>query len=357
MISYVQREIDQKNRLVYFHHGRWVWHLCYWLFVLVVGTILIKQDKLTARIIFEDFILGNLVIAGFFYLYCLCLIPYFFKRNKLKTFWLLLVASIICIPMVSMAFYGMLGQWVPSLKPDATIPLVQRYGIELQSYLFNFLIFSVMLYFMERNEMRRTVIEQEQEQTAIQKVALDTLKMQVSPEFLLQSLDQLKSLTLQKSTVAPEAVITFSDLLRFRLYRGREAQLPLTEELQALQSLVRFTTLGLQNGPEVVMECQGDATHYQIAPLTLVNLAEPFCRCTAIHTLQIIVMIEGSELNVEISTPAAFPDGLVTELEEYQHNLQRFYGDSSTFMVQNTQFESILTVCLPIQYTESPALS
>jgi hypothetical protein len=334
-----------------------MWHVGYWLFVLIVSTLIPKYDHLSLQVVFEEFILSNIVIAGFFYLHCLYFIPYLFKRNHVKTFWLVLVASMVIIPLVSMVVYSYLGNYVPSFKPDPAHSLGMRYGMELQTYLFNFLLFSVMLYFMERNEMRRTKIEQEQEQMAIQQVALDTLKTQVSPEFLLQSLNQLKALTLQKSTAAPEAVITFSDLLRFRLYRGREGELPLAEELQALQSLVRFTTLGLQDGPDVELETQGDACDYTIAPLTLVNLAELFCRRPEIATLQVIVMIAEGELNAEFIAPQAFPDELLAELEEYEQNLHRFYGDNITFMVRNTITESILSVCLPIRYKELPASS
>lgn len=213
MSTFVQQEINKRNRWVYFSRYRWLAHVAYWAWVLIVGTFMEVKVPVTPSIVLNHFILANLHIAVFFYLYCLILIPYFFKRNKNLIFWLLVLASFLLIPVSDVYFSKNFVHYTGVDMTDRPKGFIGNYVMVLLGYLINFLIFSMLLFFMEKNEENNLLLEVEQEKKEIEQVKLDLLKTNISPDFMMRSLNQLKRSALVPEPYTPQSIIKFSELL------------------------------------------------------------------------------------------------------------------------------------------------
>lgn len=331
MSSFVQLEINERNRWVYFNKYRWIAHVVYWVWVLIISTIMRAKGPITFSLVFNHFFLSNLMIATFFYLYCLYFIPYYFKRNKNVQFWILVLIGFLGISAIDVWFgktFVHLSDPI-DLSPDKSFSA--SYMATLAGYLLNFLFFSIMLFFMEKNEENSTLLELEKEKKEIEQVKLDLLKTNINPDFLMRSLHQLKESAKIPEETTPEAILTFSDLLRYRLYRGRQLYSPLREELSAFQSYLHFIGLDhLHHQLHINLAIQGDVLNKEIAPLSIVNLLEPFCK--TIHhqeiTLSIIILIDSDELHIEMQYGSGITPELLADLEEYQSNYSQLYGDA-----------------------------
>lgn len=337
MSNFVQLEINERNRWVYFNKYRWVAHIGYWLMVLFTSTVSTAKGPVTFSLIFNHFFLANVMIACFFYLYCLVLIPYFFKRNKYLQFWLLVIAGYVTITAANVYF-----SWAFAYLEDPAMPgkkhvFLPEYIENLYGFLYNFLFFAIMLFFMEKNEENSTLMELEKEKKEIEQVKLDFLKTNISPDFILRSLHQLKESAKVPEESTPEAILTFSDLLRYRLYRGRQTRTPLKEELAAFSSFIHFISFDQQL--KVIFNVQGEAADKKMAPLALINLLEPFCKLSNPEpvVLEIMLLIEADELLMEMNYAANASTELISDLEAYKDNYVQMYGDVVKFGFESGQ--------------------
>jgi two-component system LytT family sensor kinase len=356
MSNFVQLEINNKNRWVYITKYRWVAHAIYWLWVLIFGTLLRAEGPITFSLVINHFVLDNLIIACFYYVYCLFLIPYYFKRNKNTLFWLLIVLCYFSFTALDVVYHNVVVDlsFQSADQPGPNDGFLDHYLKNLTGYLFNFLIFSIMLFFMEKSEENHTFLELEKEKKEIEQVKLDLLKTNISPDFIMRSLSQLKQAALREDHNTPESILTFSDLLRYRLYRGRQQNTPLTEELEALYSFIHFIDLNKDsNRLKVQLITQGAPEHKLIAPLSLVNLLEPFCntQTTEPTELQMVMLIEEEELVLEMDYNIAAPDSLLKDLEEYGLNYKQLYDDKIQFHFENCEdARCIIKLSLPISW-------
>jgi len=338
MSDIVDIEINRKNRWIYFTRNRWVAHVIYWTWVFIAGTLMMVKVPLTPGVIINHFILENLLIALFYYVYCLFLIPYYFKRNRSLMFWLLVIISYLLITALDVWFNS--NFVIAYIKSPLTqnSGFLVKYVYNLGGYLLNFMVFSIMLFFMEKNEESHTMVELENEKKEIEQVKLDLLKTNISPDFLMRSLKQIKESAVHNDEVTPESILSFSELLRYRLYWGRQQLTPLTEELQHLTKFVYFITLShFKNNLNIVLNIQGYPLDKKIAPLSLINILELFCEVNPVDLvdLDLKIHIETDRLDLTMEYHAMAPEKLMSDLEKYGTNYQQLFGSSVRLHFEN----------------------
>ena len=103
---------------------------------------------------------------------------------------------------------------------------------------------------------------------------LVTLKNQVNPHFLFNSLAGIYSLVLQNSVKAPEIILRLSDFLRYVLYETSSDRVDLSRELSAMNDYVELQKLrvGREAAIEILLPDETDS--WQVAPLLLLPLIE-----------------------------------------------------------------------------------
>jgi two-component system LytT family sensor kinase len=82
--------------------------------------------------------------------------------------------------------------------------------------------------------------EKEKQQVATE---LDFLKSQIHPHFFFNTLNNLYSLTLQKSDLAPEVVLKLSDLMSYMLYESSAPLVSLDKEISNLENYIALEKL------------------------------------------------------------------------------------------------------------------
>lgn len=340
MGNFAQIEINDRNKWIYFTKKRWIAHVIYWLIVCFLSIFIRSKTPPTLISVFNDFFLQNLMIACFFYIYCLLLIPYFFKRNKKMLFWILVVASYLGICALDL-FFNKNFVKQPSYAPYnlKTDNIYHLYLDSLQGYFLNFLFFSMMLFFMEKNEENATSLELEKEKRDIEQVKLDLLKTNISPDFLMRSLKQLKKSAVEEQETTPQAIITFSDLMRYRLYRGRHHDAPLEEEIIALKAFISFLEFEQENNLIIDLQVYGNTAKKNIAPLSLVNILEVICKTKPARPINLNIQIraEDAALHLELDYHSNASDELFSDLENYGRNYKQLYGERVDFNFENCE--------------------
>lgn len=103
---------------------------------------------------------------------------------------------------------------------------------------------------------------------------LELLKSQVHPHFLFNTLNNLYSLTLNKSDRASAVVLKLSDLLRYMLYECNVPAVSLKKELDFLRNYIALEQLRYGDRLDMSVSISGDHEHKLIAPLLLIPFLE-----------------------------------------------------------------------------------
>ncbi len=103
---------------------------------------------------------------------------------------------------------------------------------------------------------------------------LKFLRSQVSPHFFFNTLNNIYSLTLEKSDKAPEVVLKLSELMRYLLYATRRPKQNLTSEIHCIQNYIELEKIRFDDSLEVNMDISGNLENGSIAPMLLIPLVE-----------------------------------------------------------------------------------
>ncbi len=128
--------------------------------------------------------------------------------------------------------------------------------------------------------------EMQQRQKAQQELGF--LKAQLSPHFLLNTLNNLYGLAITKSQSLPNHIIQLSDLLRFTVYNTKNELVPLKDELNYLNGYISLQLIRLNTGSKVKSNISElNANNKFIVPMVLVVFIEnAFKHGIALHSVK-----------------------------------------------------------------------
>lgn len=223
-------------------------HVIVWSILIVTGSIsgYIDNNFSTAGIVttasfFKHFIITcayySVSIACFYAGYIWVAPRLFIKRQYLiAAFYTVLVLTGIIGWRYIIEFYFL----KPVLKFDnykGEIPDWSYYIQNVFYYYFpSYFVYGLMYFFAEGwyyNNRRQQELQKEQLITE-----LAFLRSQVNPHFLFNTINDIYTLTYQKSEQAPEALLKLSVMLRYMLREGNEDFMPLSKEAEYLENVI-----------------------------------------------------------------------------------------------------------------------
>lgn len=101
---------------------------------------------------------------------------------------------------------------------------------------------------------------------------LKTLKGQLNPHFLFNSLNNIYSLALVKSGKVPDLILQLSDLMRHIIYESKEKYISLGKEIEFVNNFITLQKIRVSENVKIEYAIQGEIPSAKIAPL----LFEPF---------------------------------------------------------------------------------
>ena len=103
---------------------------------------------------------------------------------------------------------------------------------------------------------------------------LKFLRSQISPHFFFNTLNNIYSLTLEKSDRAPEVILKLSELMRYLLYATRKRKQDLKSEIDCIQNYIDLERIRFDDTLNVDMQISGSLENCEIAPMLLIPLIE-----------------------------------------------------------------------------------
>lgn len=107
-----------------------------------------------------------------------------------------------------------------------------------------------------------------------QEAELNYLKSQTNPHFLFNTLNNIYSLSLDKSDLAPEAILRLSKILRFMLYDAGGSYIFVEQEVKIINDYISLEKLRYDHSLRVDFKQEIDGRGQRIPPLLLIPLVE-----------------------------------------------------------------------------------
>jgi hypothetical protein len=276
-------------------------HIAGWLIFFIIPLLLSPPNDMAAGLTdvsnLESMIFRNLLLMGLFYLNLFYLTPVILKKNGVGSFLLVAIPIVLIVSFANWQIHHFLaepgppggppffrdGPGPPDFGPGGPDgrfgPGGPRRPMMMASSLFASLLVTVIV-----TSLSTSIIlwndwvkaKEEEQDRAFQRVAseLAVLKLQISPHFLFNTLNNIRWLVRSKSDQAEEAVMKLSQLLRYILYQTNQEKISLDKELENLKDYVTLQQMRLTGHQNLTYTVDGDAEGKIVVPLLFIPLVE-----------------------------------------------------------------------------------
>lgn len=208
------------------------------------------------KAIFSDVIASSAVAYVNFYV----LLPRFFGKKRYGLYLLLSLVLIILVVLFRVHVQGLTHQSVSYTYFIRSVPAI---GFYLSSTVIWFI---VNLISAQRNE-----IELRNSQLASE---LKFLKLQLSPHFLFNTLNNVYSMAYFQDVNTAPAIMKLSEMMRHMLYEDQGKFIPLSREITFMENFIELWRLKLDEKPTIQFTCEGVKESHQIAHLIFLVFLE-----------------------------------------------------------------------------------
>ncbi|WP_228850489.1 sensor histidine kinase [Aegicerativicinus sediminis] len=198
-------------------------------------------------------------------------IPSFLKREKYLIY--------IIIFILNCLVFTILNEWFFDYFVDYIFP--EYYFISYHSSIALFTIFIAFLasttliklsldwFYINRKENYDLKVRNQQMQ-----LQLSTLRSQINPHFLFNSLNVIYSLALEKRAETKDAIVQLSHILRYVIYDSNTELVFIEDEITLLKNYIEFHQFRHKKDNNVNFFHQVDNNKYKIYPMLLLPLVE-----------------------------------------------------------------------------------
>jgi uncharacterized membrane-anchored protein YhcB (DUF1043 family) len=216
-----------------------------------------------------------------FYAYALMyfIIPKYLVRGKYAATVIATIVATIISAFLSIAcsflFIDSIRSWFAKLPPEwvslrpANIAYAFMAGLRGGMTIGGLAAAIKLMKYYYVKEQRNLQLQKEKAEAQLQ-----LLKAQVHPHFLFNTLNNIYSHTQDSSPVASRLVMGLSDMLRFMLYEGNQAQVPLAKELKMVQDYISLEKIRYDDQLDVHIDLPAETDDLHITPLLLLPLVE-----------------------------------------------------------------------------------
>lgn len=246
-------------------------HVLFWLVSICLLTLLFYFYNKNISFNLVESVIINLFFAVAVYVNLLILIPRFLKQKNyiFYIFWLIVLITIVSLITQLLFIYP--------LRVLLGFDGFTSFNLNLHSaYFFSTLLYVGITSFLKMikdwlslQDINLKLVKIEQQKLEAE---LKTLKGQLNPHFLFNSLNNIYSLALIKSDKVPELILKLSDLMRHIIYESKENFISLEKELEFVSNFIELQRIRTSDKTKINYEIIGKIPSARIAPL----LFEPF---------------------------------------------------------------------------------
>lgn len=314
--------------------------------------------------IFKQLIIYNLChwifqILGANFIYYI-LILHFFDRKKYLRFSIYLIISLYIISVINRIFIVYIAEpFFTNESKDSLINIFTDLKYLLFHYTFPIIsgafIFISIMFIIRYKDEKENNIRLEKEKAELE---LKSLKSQLNPHFLFNTLNNIYSLSLSNSDKTSTSISQLSDILDYILYKGQKKWVSVSDELTVVDHYIALESLRYSDQRlKIIKDIQGNSSH-PIPPLLYLTLVENAFKHGAgksAEQTEIKIKFEANEKSSVFTIENTFNNPLECNkkgigLQNIKKQLEHHYQDHFTFTISKENNIFNAKIITPSQY-------
>ena len=244
---------------------KWLQHSVFWMLsIYAIGSYFSIAIALFAFIDYFYAILFHIPLVFLVYVNLRLLIPRFLQKGKYLLYMLFVAVDIALAYLVHEFTFEIL---LPVLPTEFYMVSFTEWQVLVNI----FIIYLVLTTLLKLSKSWYTLQQVEKEKVELE---LKSLKMQINPHFLFNSLNSIYAMALVKSDKTAASVLELSNLLRYMIYEVGDKRVSLEKEVEIIQGYLDLQRLRSDASTEVNFQIEGDLAGIMIAPLLFFPLIE-----------------------------------------------------------------------------------
>jgi LytS/YehU family sensor histidine kinase len=249
-------------------------HITFWVVIISFFMTAIKFGRPDESFFYHlSRLIGiYLLIIPCVYINLYYLMPQFLQKRK---YFLYSVGLIIIISL-----YAVLKNFIKlKIFNDPLDESLLEETISSILVIISYMLFTMFLkymfqFFNERMKYNEISLKLKEIEKQKLEAELSALKGQLNPHFMFNTLNNIYSLSLDKSDKAPELILKLSDLMSYSLYECRDKYVSLQHEIEFVHNYIDLERVRLDDNVSIEVNVHGEAGNIKIAPLLLMPLIE-----------------------------------------------------------------------------------
>jgi LytS/YehU family sensor histidine kinase len=177
---------------------------------------------------------------------------------------------------------------------------------------------------------------------------LKVLKSQINPHFLFNMLNNIYSLSLEKSDKSPKMILMLSELMSYILYDCQEERVPIKMEVDFLQNLIDLEQISVGDDVDIKFIYDESLIEHSVTPLLFIPFVEnAFKHCSKngkdtsfvsinlnLENDQICLVVENSVDGIEEAIKDNYHGVGITNVKK---RLQHIYPQTHSLKIEETK--------------------
>ncbi|WP_222984924.1 sensor histidine kinase [Flagellimonas meishanensis] len=257
----------------------WVLQLVGWGFINLISLFVLKKVSV-------EFVVYSVVVGTGIGIFSTSVLRWYLKRNiSFDSFGVQDLIKVVASVLAGSLLFGLLNvafgyiyvKFGPTLTPEET-QLFKHYDslwIQVLNALFligawviTYLVIKLLL------KLNKDRIERLELNTNLKQAQLDTLKGQINPHFMFNSLNNIRGLMLEDVEKSREMLTKLSEILRYSLTKNNINSITVKEELEVVDNYIDLSKIQFEVRLEFIKNVEKDSLELNIPPMIIQLLIE-----------------------------------------------------------------------------------
>lgn len=261
------------QRILYNNQLKIAGHIIFWLGSIVLLSLIFhfNEKGINLNLVGKALVTNiGFAIAVYFNLYVL--VPKFLKQKNyiFYFFWLIVILSLTSLLIQLLFIYPLHGLFRTSGQFNSfNTNLHSAFFFATLVYILTTSFLKFIKEWLSLQDLNFKIGKIERQKLEAE---LKSLKGQLNPHFLFNSLNNIYSLALTKSDKVPDLILKLSELMRHIIYESRENYISLKKEIEFVINFIALQKIRTSDQTKIDFQILGEIPSAKIAPL----LFEPF---------------------------------------------------------------------------------
>ncbi len=324
-------------------------HLLIWISFFFVPLLFIESGPGRLRFMVMGWFM-LLLMAGYFYLNYLYLIPRFLLQKKTLLYFFLLITALLLIGLIHLGYIYSVGNLIDHRHrpPVFHIALTPLYP--------SLLAFALSTAIRITGEWFKADKQKKEMEAEKLSSELAFLKSQVNPHFLFNILNNICSLARKKSDDTENAIIKLAQIMRYMLQDSKDEKVSLEKEIEYLQNYIELQRLRIADPVKIKFTCEGQIELIMLEPLLLIPFIENAFKHGISYledsSIDILIRVEKNRLVLQVENKIVRQDHSLSSqgsgigLKNVIRRLNLLYPDMHSLTITDNGERYMIELCI-----------